>query len=100
MARVDGAGTSHVHPNSAQGSSAHVTLPLIGGVTEMAFLRWFPLFAAMAGLAERGGFEPPLGYYPKHAFQACDLNHSSTSPRVESLAQMVAALRFGSGRYA
>ena len=32
-------------------------------------------------LAERGGFEPPSGYYPEHAFQACDLNHSSTSPR-------------------
>ena len=32
-------------------------------------------------LAERAGFEPALGYYPKHAFQACDLNHSSTSPR-------------------
>ncbi len=32
-------------------------------------------------LAEKGGFEPPLGYYPKHAFQACDLNRSSTSPK-------------------
>gem|GEM_PF-5503607 len=31
-------------------------------------------------LAERAGFEPALGYHPKHAFQACDLNHSSTSP--------------------
>ncbi len=31
-------------------------------------------------LAERGGFEPPIGYEPIHAFQACDLNHSSTSP--------------------
>ena len=31
-------------------------------------------------LAERGGFEPPSGYYPEHAFQACDLNHSSISP--------------------
>jgi hypothetical protein len=31
-------------------------------------------------LAERAGFEPALGYEPKHAFQACDLNHSSTSP--------------------
>ena len=31
-------------------------------------------------LAERGGFEPPVGYEPTHAFQACDLNHSSTSP--------------------
>ena len=32
-------------------------------------------------LAEKGGFEPPSGYYPEHAFQACDLNHSSTSPK-------------------
>ena len=32
-------------------------------------------------LAERAGFEPALGYYPKHAFQACDLNRSSTSPK-------------------
>ena len=32
-------------------------------------------------MAERAGFEPALGYYPKHAFQACDLNRSSTSPR-------------------
>jgi hypothetical protein len=31
-------------------------------------------------LAERRGFEPRLGYEPKHAFQACDLNHSSISP--------------------
>src|SRR4030067_3535681 len=30
--------------------------------------------------AERAGFEPALGYYPKHAYQACDLNRSSTSP--------------------
>ena len=33
-------------------------------------------------LAERAGFEPALGYYPKHAFQACDLNRSSTSPEI------------------
>ena len=31
-------------------------------------------------VAERAGFEPALGYSPKHAFQACDLNRSSTSP--------------------
>ena len=31
-------------------------------------------------MAERGGFEPPIGYEPIHAFQACDLNHSSISP--------------------
>jgi hypothetical protein len=35
---------------------------------------------ALAVLAERGGFEPPIGYEPIHAFQACDLNHSSISP--------------------
>ena len=31
-------------------------------------------------MAERAGFEPAVGYYPTHAFQACDLNHSSISP--------------------
>jgi hypothetical protein len=36
---------------------------------------------AVLYLAEKAGFEPALGYYPKHAFQACDLNHSSTSPK-------------------
>src|SRR5215217_7486495 len=42
----------------------------------MATRRWpFSYF-----LAERGGFEPPVGYEPIHAFQACDLNHSSISP--------------------
>ncbi len=35
-------------------------------------------------LAERGGFEPPIGYEPIHAFQACDLNHSSISPEFGS----------------
>ena len=38
-------------------------------------------WAYLINLAERAGFEPALGYYPKHAFQACDLNHSSISPR-------------------
>ena len=33
-----------------------------------------------ANLAERAGFEPAEGYKPSHAFQACDLNRSSTSP--------------------
>ena len=33
------------------------------------------------GVADRAGFEPALGYYPKHAFQACDLNRSSTCPK-------------------
>jgi hypothetical protein len=36
-------------------------------------------------LAERGGFEPPIGYEPIHAFQACDLNHSSISPAFPTL---------------
>ena len=31
-------------------------------------------------LAEKAGFEPAVGYKPTHAFQACDLNHSSISP--------------------
>ena len=31
-------------------------------------------------MAERGGFEPPVGYKPTHAFQACALNHSAISP--------------------
>ena len=31
-------------------------------------------------VAERAGFEPAVGYSPTHAFQACDLNHSSISP--------------------
>ena len=30
-------------------------------------------------LAERKGFEPSIRYSRIHAFQACDLNHSSTS---------------------
>ena len=30
-------------------------------------------------MAERGGFEPPV-VLPTHAFQACALNHSATSP--------------------
>jgi hypothetical protein len=37
-------------------------------------------YAAFCVLAEKGGFEPPVGYEPTHAFQACDLNHSSISP--------------------
>ena len=38
-------------------------------------------------LAERAGFEPAVGYYPTHAFQACDLNRSSTSPRRRIVAE-------------
>jgi hypothetical protein len=33
-------------------------------------------------LAERVGFEPTVGGYPTHAFQACTLSHSVTSPQV------------------
>ena len=33
-------------------------------------------------LAERGGFEPPLRFR-KHAFQACAISHSATSPVLE-----------------
>lgn len=35
--------------------------------------------APPTGVAERGGFEPPV-VLPTHAFQACALNHSATSP--------------------
>lgn len=38
-------------------------------------------------VAEGGGFEPPKGYKPLHAFQACDFNHSSTPPEPEILTQ-------------
>ena len=31
-------------------------------------------------LAERGGFEPPVEYYPTHAFQACAFSRSAISP--------------------
>ena len=33
-----------------------------------------------------GGIRTRGGFYPSHAFQACDLNRSSTSPERESLA--------------
>ena len=39
-------------------------------------------------LAERAGFEPAGGYWPPHAFQACDLNRSSTSPEPAIIAQI------------
>jgi hypothetical protein len=31
-------------------------------------------------VAERGGFEPPVEYYPTHAFQACAFSRSAISP--------------------
>ena len=37
-------------------------------------------FGSASPLEVRMGFEPTLGYKPKHAFQACALNHSATSP--------------------
>src|SRR3569623_1679949 len=49
-----------------------------------------PVWRPRVSLAERGGFEAPIGYEPIHAFQACDLNHSSISP-----ASCFAALLFG-----
>ena len=45
-------------------------------------------------LAERAGFEPAVGSEPTHAFQACDLNRSSTFPRtLEYIRQRAAGLR-------
>ena len=38
------------------------------------FLRLFPVF-----LAQRRGFEPPVGFRPTHDFQSCSLNHSDIS---------------------
>ena len=43
--------------------------------------------SATPPLAERAGFEPAVGGYPTHAFQACDLNHSSISPEARILAE-------------
>ena len=34
-------------------------------------------------LADGRGFEPPLGFRPKHTFQACAFNHSATHPTIE-----------------
>ena len=36
-------------------------------------------------LAERKGFEPSIRYKRIHAFQACDFNRSSTSPKESAL---------------
>ena len=33
-------------------------------------------------MAEREGFEPSVGFKPTHAFQACALNRSATSPQM------------------
>ena len=46
-------------------------------------------------MAEGVGFEPTLGYYPKHAFQACALSHSAIPPA--RLARLV--LRASGGHY-
>ena len=32
-------------------------------------------------MAERVGFEPTIGGYPIHTFQACAFDHSATAPR-------------------
>lgn len=59
----------------------------VTGEPQRAVCTWYdmpkmkkPLCRGFSILAERGGFEPPIGYEPIHAFQACDLNHSSISP--------------------
>ena len=39
--------------------------------------------------AERGGFEPPIRFWRIHAFQACLLSHSSTSPDVYRLHRLL-----------
>ena len=61
-----------------------VGVPSIGGLfagpPSLSIYYYFS-YAYATLLAERAGFEPALGYYPKHAFQACDLNHSSISPQ-------------------
>ncbi len=36
-------------------------------------------------MADGRGFEPPLGFRPKHTFQACAFNHSATHPKVTYL---------------
>lgn len=46
-------------------------------------------------MAERGGFEPPIGYEPIHAFQACDLNHSSISPAMDYCEAMHSSIKMG-----
>ena len=48
-------------------------------------------------LAERAGFEPAVGDYPTHAFQACDLNRSSTSPEAAHSIRICAAVNEISG---
>ena len=32
-------------------------------------------------MAEEEGFEPSLGFRPKHTFQACAFNHSAIPPK-------------------
>ncbi len=36
-------------------------------------------------MADGRGFEPPLGFRPKHTFQACAFNHSATHPKKMTL---------------
>jgi hypothetical protein len=46
---------------------------------KLSVIGCFCLFILME-MAEGVGFEPTLGSYPKHAFQACALSHSATPP--------------------
>ena len=47
-------------------------------------------------LAEGVGFEPTVGDYPTHAFQACDLNRSSTSPEAAHSIRKAVFVKFNS----
>ncbi len=42
-------------------------------------------FGRLIVMADGRGFEPPLGFRPKHTFQACAFNHSATHPKVTHL---------------
>ena len=66
---------------AGENSLAHVILWVVLWVAVGHYSYYFCFSGTYYDLlAERAGFEPALGYYPKHAFQACDLNHSSTCP--------------------
>ena len=99
QSRPLGAATSHASPSespwqathirrfsgprfpSEENSLAHTNLWAVLWVAWLKVLYFSFFLNTYTGMmAERAGFEPALGYYPKHAFQACDLNHSSISP--------------------
>ena len=75
----------------------------LGGAVDLlqdrAAARGIPPTFGFGHVAERAGFEPALGDYPKHAFQACDLNRSSTSPGGGKL-KLIARLRQARGAIA